>query len=329
MLALCASSLAETAQIRRLPSDILENVFSFLRGSEVELRSIADSGIITRQVAAALFEKYNYNICRAISASKRIEELIQKHSLPCNFAADFLIGGAIFDSVRLEKIGIVYDAIRQGADGFLFAEYSRCLAFMVGFAGIVLVLTSRVREDCERASGNDGSSCAVHWEWKKGGLTAVAFLVGALTSIACGFLGMKVAVFSNARTTISCADRLHPYEKGFNTSFRAGSVVGFSLIGITLISLYILLVCFNRVYPFADNVELFECITGFGLGGSAVALFGRVGGGIFTKAADVGADLAGKVVSGIPEDDYRNPGVISDNVGKLFSMHFRYLPTIN
>lgn len=176
----------------------------------------------------------------------------------------------------------------------------------------MFVLTSRVRENCKGVANDD---CEIQWLWKKGALTTVSFVVGALTSIFCGFLGMKVAVFSNARTTISCADRQSPYEKGFNTSFRAGSVVGFGLVCATLLSLYLLLVIFNRAYPFAESDELFECITGFGLGGSAIALFGRVGGGIFTKAADVGADLAGKVVVGIPEDDARNPGVVADNIG--------------
>jgi len=220
--------------------------------------------------------------------------------------------GGIFDAGRLDKLNMVYDAIRQGADGFLFAEYTRCLAFMFVFAGIILVLTSRVRETCPAADKND---CEITWMWKKGGLTTVAFVVGALTSILCGFLGMKVAVFSNARTTIACASPSSPYEKGFNTSFSAGSVVGFGLVSITLISLYLLLIGFNKAYPFHESVEMFECVTGFGLGGSAIALFGRVGGGIFTKAADVGADLAGKVVVGIPEDDARNPGVVADNIG--------------
>lgn len=219
--------------------------------------------------------------------------------------------GLLNPSRQSDKIVMIYDAIREGADGFLYAEYGRCLIFMVGFAGVVFVLTSRVREEgCVV-----GKHCAIEWDFKKGGLTALSFCVGSLTSMFCGFLGMKVAVFSNARTTISCADADRPHTLGFNTAFQAGSVMGFGLVGTTLISLYLLLIAYNSVYPFAESVKLFECITGFGLGGSAIALFGRVGGGIFTKAADVGADLAGKVVVGIPEDDPRNPAVIADNVG--------------
>ena len=224
--------------------------------------------------------------------------------------------GLLRESDSSSKIVMIYDAIRQGADGFLFAEYFRCGVFMVFFGLVIFILTSRVRKDeCGADEVDSDGNCPNEWAWKQGGLTALAFFVGALTSMFCGFLGMKVAVFSNARTTVSCSDPVSPHKLGFNTAFQAGSVMGFGLVSATLISLYILLVSFNKVYPFAESVKLFECVTGFGLGGSAVALFGRVGGGIFTKAADVGADLAGKVVVGIPEDDPRNPAVIADNVG--------------
>merc|ERR1711998_207906 len=105
----------------------------------------------------------------------------------------------------------------------------------------------------------------------------------------------------------------------FNTAFRAGGVMGFSLCGLALLVLYALCGLYSLVYSnwrtTADAKEMFECVAGFGLGGSSIALFGRVGGGIYTKAADVGADLAGKVVEDIPEDDPRNPATIADNVG--------------
>lgn len=204
--------------------------------------------------------------------------------------------GLLRESDSSSKIVMIYNAIRQGADGFLFAEYFRCGIFMIFFGLVILVLTSHVRkETCTSAEKDSDGNCPNEWLWKQGGLTALAFFVGALTSMFCGFLGMKVAVFSNARTTVSCSDPVSPHKLGFNTAFQAGSVMGFGLVSATLISLYILLVSFNKVYPFAESVKLFECVTGFGLGGSAVALFGRVGGGIFTKAADVGADLVGKV----------------------------------
>ena len=136
-------------------------------------------------------------------------------------------------------------------------------------------------------------------------------------------LGMRVATFSNARCTIQA---VLPDEAGwtgsFNIAFRAGSVMGFSLCGIALFVLFLLINVFSIFYPCEWSDEgvppvkiLMETIAGYGLGGSCMALFGRVGGGIYTKAADVGADLAGKVVSGIPEDDPRNPATIADNVG--------------
>ena len=138
----------------------------------------------------------------------------------------------------------------------------------------------------------------------------------------CGLIGMRTAVFSNVRVTYSCNESI---EKGFHVAFNGGMVLGFCLVGLALLILEILILCY-RPYVVGDAkvgdtanyhkvVLLFEMISGYGLGGSTVALFGRVGGGIYTKAADVGADLAGKVGEQIPEDSHLNPGTIADNVG--------------
>jgi len=206
------------------------------------------------------------------------------------------------DSDSQARLVEIYDAIREGADSFLFAEYRICMIFIVAFGTVVFFLTSSVNGE---------------WKWGRGGLTALAFVIGALTSIVSGYLGMKIAVFSNARTTVAALDPVDPWMKSFNTAFRAGGVMGFSLCGLALVMLYVLCIAYKSVFGFdEENAKiLFECVAGFGLGGSSIALFGRVGGGIYTKAADVGADLAGKVVSGIPEDDPRNPATIADNVG--------------
>merc|ERR1719337_786248 len=135
-----------------------------------------------------------------------------------------------------------------------------------------------------------------------------------MTSIVSGYLGMKVAVYSNVRTTISA--QKPGWTACFNTAFRAGAVMGFALCGLGILMLYLTALAFRVHYPEAgDWLYLTEALTGYGLGGSCIAMFGRVGGGIYTKAADVGADLAGKVVAGIPEDDPRNPATIADNVG--------------
>jgi len=162
--------------------------------------------------------------------------------------------------------------------------------------------------------------------------TAIAFLVGSFTSIAAGYIGMRIAVYTNTRTTFQCCKSTH---EGFLTAFRGGQVLGFVLVGLALLVLEILIAIFKAAwYDNAvttmlanDNLTnknesaaeltriLFELIAGYGLGGSSVALFGRVGGGIYTKAADVGADLVGKTLKDLKEDDPSNPGTIADNVG--------------
>lgn len=147
--------------------------------------------------------------------------------------------------------------------------------------------------------------------------TTVAFIIGALTSIVCGYIGMRIAVYTNVRTTKECCSDI---SKGFVVAYRGGQVLGFVLVGIALLVLQLLMIVYKAIYltetsTKTEVLELMEMISGYGLGGSTVALFGRVGGGIYTKAADVGSDLAGKVVQGLPEDDPSNPGVIADNVG--------------
>ena len=162
--------------------------------------------------------------------------------------------------------------------------------------------------------------------------TAVAYLVGSGTSILAGYVGMRIAVYTNTRTTFQCCSSVHA---GFLAAFRGGQVLGFCLVGLALFVLQILIFIYRASWydaaikdvvsknTGADREEkvieltsvLFELIAGYGLGGSSVALFGRVGGGIYTKAADVGADLVGKTLKDLKEDDPSNPGTIADNVG--------------
>ena len=136
--------------------------------------------------------------------------------------------------------------------------------------------------------------------------TAILYVCGALLSVLAGFFGMKVATLGNVRT--ANAARESGMDKALKIAFRSGAVMGLCVSGLGLFGLGVI-VCV------LDLATVTQCVTGFGLGASSMALFGRVGGGIYTKAADVGADLVGKVEAGIPEDDPRNPAVIADNVG--------------
>lgn len=202
------------------------------------------------------------------------------------------------DEEKTTRLQEIYDAIYEGAESFLKAEYQVCGAFITVFSVIVFVLVA----------------WGTGWDYARGGFTALSFLLGALTSMGSGYLGMKVAVYSNVRTTVSA--QKPGWTACFNTAFRAGAVMGFALCAAGLLMLYISMLAFREHYQKPSEwIYLTESITGYGLGGSVIAMFGRVGGGIYTKAADVGADLVGKVVHGIPEDDPRNPATIADNVG--------------
>ncbi|KAI4988859.1 hypothetical protein ZWY2020_036176 [Hordeum vulgare] len=199
------------------------------------------------------------------------------------------------------KCAEIQNAISEGATSFLFTMYQYVGMFMVVFAAIIFLFLGSIE-----GFSTKGQPAL----YKEGHLTA-SFLLGAITSLVSGFLGMKIATYANARTTLEARNGV---GKAFITAFRSGAVMDFLLSSSGLVVLYITINVFKMYY--GDDWEgLFESITGYGLGGSSMALFGRVGGGIYTKAADVGADLVGKVERNIPEDDPRNSAVIADNVG--------------
>ncbi|MBT4582926.1 MAG: V-type H(+)-translocating pyrophosphatase [Gammaproteobacteria bacterium] len=198
-----------------------------------------------------------------------------------------------------KRLTFIHGAIADGAMAFLKQEYKVLTIFMGVFAAIIAILI------------NDTHTPNIH----EGIYTAIAFLFGGVISIASGYIGMKVATQGNARTTVSAKKDI---GAAFDVAINAGAVMGFALVGLATLGLVIIYVVMSFLLSDLgpeNNHILMEVIAGFGLGGSTIALFARVGGGIFTKAADVGADLVGKVEQGIPEDDPRNPAVIADNVG--------------
>jgi K(+)-stimulated pyrophosphate-energized sodium pump len=196
---------------------------------------------------------------------------------------------------RLREIS---GAISEGAMAFLAQEYKFVAMFAVAFAAIIAL-----------ALDNSATSHV-----NEGLYSAAAFLIGAVISSVCAFLGMKIATLGNVRTTVAARRSI---TEAFRVAFQSGAVMGFGLTGLAVLGLLLVVVVFDSLLSAAgiEKHYIMEMVAGFGLGGSTVALFGRVGGGIYTKAADVGADLVGKVEAGIPEDDPRNPAVIADNVG--------------
>jgi K(+)-stimulated pyrophosphate-energized sodium pump len=201
------------------------------------------------------------------------------------------------DSEQAVRLKFIHGAIAEGAMAFLKQEYKVLTIFMLAFAAVIALLVDDQHTD----------------NVSEGIYTAFAFLFGALISIISGYVGMKVATAGNARTTVSARNSL---SDAFLVALNSGAVMGFALVGLATLGLAVIYLMMDALLgsEVPTNV-LMEIIAGFGLGGSSIALFARVGGGIFTKAADVGADLVGKVEKGIPEDDPRNPAVIADNVG--------------
>eukprot|EP01013_Petalomonas_cantuscygni_P011166 TRINITY_DN244_c0_g1_i1.p1 TRINITY_DN244_c0_g1~~TRINITY_DN244_c0_g1_i1.p1 ORF type:complete len:812 (-),score=233.33 TRINITY_DN244_c0_g1_i1:789-3224(-) len=216
------------------------------------------------------------------------------------------------DAVRQNVFNIA-QKIADGAQTFLFSEYKVMLIFMAAMSvALVLLLGLAVPADPKKGITHKDN-------WIDGVFSMMAFNLGAITSIVAGYIGMRIAVFTNSRTTLMAEQG---YDVAFATAIKGGIVMGFGLTSLGLIALLAGIYLFKFQYDkdhYTNSATpykaLMQAIAPFGLGGSSIALFGRVGGGIFTKAADVGADLVGKVQQNIPEDDARNPGVIADNVG--------------
>lgn len=194
-----------------------------------------------------------------------------------------------------EKMKEIANAIHEGAMAFLMREYQVIGIFVV----VLFFVLYGFLDNALTAEVNEGL------------FTAIAFVYGALSSVLAGFFGMQIATKANVRTTNAAITSL---GQALTIAFRSGAVMGLCVVGLGLLGLSLLLYVFFNVLSLPMDVVL-NVITGFGLGASSIALFARVGGGIYTKAADVGADLVGKVEAGIPEDDPRNPAVIADNVG--------------
>ena len=180
--------------------------------------------------------------------------------------------------ISIPRVAEITDAIREGAMAFLSAEYKILIWFVAAVAILLGIFLSP--------------------------MVALTFVTGALTSALAGNIGMRIATKANGRTSIAAKEG--GLSKALDVAFAGGAVMGLSVVGLGMLGLTILIIIFNW------DVSI---ITGFGMGASSIALFARVGGGIYTKAADVGADLVGKVEAGIPEDDPRNPATIADNVG--------------
>ena len=190
----------------------------------------------------------------------------------------------------MQKIAVL---IQQGAAAFLKREYTFLAVFV---AVVTVILAIFIDYDALDKYGE-----------QQGNLvdlprTAIAYLIGAIASATAGYVGMFVAVRANVRTAAKAREGLNP---ALRVAFSSGSVMGMTVVGLSLLCLSVLYLTFQHYTP----------LTGFAFGASSIALFARVGGGIYTKAADVGADIVGKVEAGIPEDDPRNPATIADNVG--------------
>jgi inorganic pyrophosphatase len=200
---------------------------------------------------------------------------------------------------KLEVIEMIGDRISKGLKAFLFQEYKIMVLFIIVFGTFIMIVVDIL--------GHEIISFRCY--------ASLAFAIGSVISILCGWIGMSVAVTSNYKATFKALDSI---EAAFQVAFRTGCVMGFLSVGLGLGSLLLLLMFFTKYYKpesQQDYANLMELVTGYGLGGSAMALFGRVGGGIYTKATAIGADLVGKFETSLSEDSPRNPSQIASNVG--------------
>jgi inorganic pyrophosphatase len=217
---------------------------------------------------------------------------------------------------KTDHVFDLVDIIHGGANDFLYKEYSIMVAFVFVFAIVILVFTGWKGKTSFKPKYD-------HTEYDSdfvfGAFSALAFVWGAVTSMFAGYVGMYIATVCNGRVTMKCWTM--NIGSGFSMAIQGGMVMGFGLTAIGLANLLILLGIYKlyykecEFYNSCDTNTLYDALAAYGLGGSSIAMFGRVGGGIYTKAADVGADLVGKLDFGLEEDDPKNPATIADNVG--------------
>lgn len=206
------------------------------------------------------------------------------------FVKTQIIGKKDAGTDRMKEIA---SYIHEGAMAFLHAEYK----VLAVFVAVVAVLLALINYSNEKSSS-----------W-----VALSFVIGAFCSATAGYIGMRVATKANVRTAAAARSGL---KDALAVAFGGGAVMGMTVVGLGLLGVICLFLLYTNVMFAGESMQkILEVLTGFSFGASSIALFARVGGGIYTKAADVGADLVGKVEAGIPEDDPRNPAVIADNVG--------------
>ncbi|HEY5153624.1 MAG TPA: sodium-translocating pyrophosphatase, partial [Acidimicrobiales bacterium] len=211
-----------------------------------------------------------------------------------------LMRGVLAKDAGTDEMQEIAGAIQEGAQAYLKRQFRTIGMIVIPLALVVFVTSTAVKKEIEGVIGDTALTFV-----QSGGFRTIAFLVGCIFSGSIGFIGMWLAVRGNVRT--AAAARNSDYPGALQVAFRTGGVAGLLTAGLGLLGATTIIMIFQNT---ATSI-----LIGFGFGGSLLALFLRVGGGIFTKAADVGADLVGKVEAGIPEDDPRNPATIADNVG--------------
>ena len=298
------------AGFSRLPEEVWAGFFASRDKKEanisIQKRILAETAgliLVKRLTIACKMRKLWYNLYKQTAAAEatRSEENMENlfwigfiGALVAGLFAWAQAKRVLRYSEGTDTMKKIASSIRAGANAYLKHQYTTVAKVFVVVFVILLVI----------AFASNGSMLSK--------FTPFAFVTGGIWSMLAGFIGMKIATNSNARTAQAASESLN---KGLRVAFSSGSVMGFTVVGLGMLDITVWFFLLRYAFGINDPVQLGNIMVMNGMGASFMALFARVGGGIYTKAADVGADLVGKVEAGIPEDDPRNPATIADNVG--------------